>query len=90
MLDKCVDLKKPLSTTQVEVLPANPLRTYALLINPSAEEVFLGMGIPAIVDRGIPLLTAGSNYEINATNLWLGSIHAVSKAGTPDLLIVEW
>ncbi|GAI47356.1 unnamed protein product, partial [marine sediment metagenome] len=73
-----------------EVLPANPSRTYALLINPSAEEVFLGMGIPAIVDRGIPLLTAGSNYEINATNLWLGSIHAVSKAGTPDLLIVEW
>ncbi|GAI27825.1 unnamed protein product, partial [marine sediment metagenome] len=57
MLDKCVDLKKALSTAEQEVLPANPSRTYALLINPSAEEVFLGMGIPAIVDRGIPLLT---------------------------------
>lgn len=90
MPDKAVDLVKPLSTTEVEVLGKNPTRIYALLVNPSAEEVFLGMGIPAVVDRGILLLSAGSSYEINLTNPWHGSIHAVSKAGTPNLLIVEW
>lgn len=90
MPDKAVDLKKVLSTTQQEVLGKNPSRTYCLLIKPGAEEVFLGMGIPAVVDRGIPLLSAGSSYEINLTNLWHGAIHAVSKTGTPNLLIVEW
>ncbi|GAI14480.1 unnamed protein product [marine sediment metagenome] len=90
MTERAVDLVVPLSATQVQVLPKNPLRTYALLVNPSAEQVFLAMGIPAVVDRGIPLLTAGSNYEINLTNPWHGSIHAVSKAGTPNLLIQEW
>ncbi|GAH92060.1 unnamed protein product [marine sediment metagenome] len=90
MPDKAVDLVKALSITEVEVLGRNPSRIYALLVNPSAEEVFLAMGIPAVVDRGIPLLSAGSNYEINLTNPWHGSIHAVSKAGTPNLLITEW
>lgn len=90
MPDKAVDLKPILSTTQKEVLGKNPSRIYCLLVNPSAEEVFLGMGIPAAVDRGIPLLSAGSNYEINLTNPWQGSISAVSKAGTPGLLITEW
>ncbi len=90
MLDKAVSLVKALSTTQQEVVGTNPGRRYCLIVNPSAEEVFLGMGIPAIVDRGIPLLSAGSSYEINSTNLWLGSVYAVSKAGTPDILIQEW
>lgn len=90
MPTKAVDLVKPLSTTQVMVLDKNPARVYALIINSSEEQVFLGMGIPAVVDRGIPLLSAGSSYEINFTNPWHGSIHAISKAGTPNLLITEW
>lgn len=90
MPNKAIDLVKLLSTTEIEVLGDNPSRTYALLANPSAEEVFLAMSIPAVVDRGIPLITAGSSYEINLTNPWHGSIHAVAKAGTPGLLITEW
>lgn len=90
MPENAVDLKIALSTTQKEVLGKNPRRIYALIVNPSAEEIFLGFGIPAVVDRGIPLLSAGSSYEINLTNPWHGSIHAVSKAGIPNLLITEW
>jgi len=85
-----VDLKIALSTSQKQILGKNPQRTYCLIVNPSDEEVFLSMGIPATVDRGIPLLTAGSNYEINLTNPWRGSISAVSKAGTPNITVVEW
>ncbi|GAI00810.1 unnamed protein product [marine sediment metagenome] len=90
MPTKAVDVVKPLSVTQVMVLDKNPARLYALIVKPGAEEVFLGMGIPAVVDRGIPLLSAGASYEINLTNPWHGSIHAVAKAGTPSLLITEW
>lgn len=90
MPTKAIDLKVALSATQKMIMDKNPARVYALIVNPSAEQVFLGFGIPAIVDRGIALLTAGSSYEINLTNQWHGSIHAVSKAGTPNLLITEW
>ena len=90
MSDKGIELAIELSTTQRKVLGGNPHRSYALLANPSAEEVFISLGIPATVDRGIPLLSAGSNYEINLTNLWTGSIHAVARAGAPTLLIQEW
>ena len=85
-----VQLKKVLSTTQEEVLVANPTRSYALLAMVGTDEVYLSLGEPASADRGIPLLQNGANYEINATNLWRGKVYAVAKTGTPTLLITEW
>jgi len=90
MPNKAVELVKTLSTTEQLVLPENPARVYALLINDGASAIYLSMGVSAIVNRGIPLLVAGSNYEINLANPWHGSIHAVAVSGTPDLLITEW
>ncbi len=85
-----VDLKIPLSTSTAKILAANPGRIYALLVNNGANAIYLGMGKPAEAGRGIPLLIAGSNYEINLTNPFLGEIHAISAAGNPDLLVQEW
>ncbi|GAI27527.1 unnamed protein product [marine sediment metagenome] len=90
MPTKAVDLVKPLSTTQIMVLDKNPSRTYALFVNDGAELIYLALGIPAIVNRGIRLNANGGNYEINLTNPWHGSVHAIAKAGTPDLTIQEW
>lgn len=89
MPKKGVDLKKSVSSTQVEVLPVNPLRSYALLVNDGATDIYLGMGIPAELNRGIRLNSAGGSYEINLSNPWHGSISAIST-GTPDILIQEW
>jgi len=90
MPTRAVDLKLTLSTTQQQVLPGNPLRSYALLVNDSTSIIYLGMGIPAIISRGIRLNAGGGSYEINRDNPWHGSIHAIAAAGTPDLLIQEW
>lgn len=89
MPTKAVDLNLLLSITQERVLSGNPLRTYALLVNDGTDDIYLGMGIPAVLNRGIRLNNGGGSYEINLMNPWHGSIHAVSS-GTPDLLIQEW
>lgn len=90
MPNRAINLKKTLSVTQELILGSNPRRVYALLVKVGIDEVYLSMGEPATADQGIPLLTSGSNYEINLTNPWHGEIYAVAKTGTPTLLIVEW
>ena len=90
MPDQTVDLKLTLSVTSQKVLPKNPVRTYALLVNDGTDIIYLGMGISAVDGRGIRLNAAGGSYEINLTNPWHGEIHAIAAAGTPDLLIQEW
>lgn len=85
-----VDLKLPLSTTQQRVLGSNPARAYALLVNDGTDDIYLGMGIPAVANRGIRLNNGGGSYEINATNPFHGDIYAVATAGAPNLLIQEW
>lgn len=87
---KSVSLVAPLTTADQTVLQENPMRSYALLVNNSTEEIYLGMGIPAVSGRGIPLLTPGSNYEITLINPFHGEIHALVAAATGDLLITEW
>lgn len=89
MPDKAVDLALAITSTQREVLPPNPSRIYALLVNDGTDDIYLGMGIPAVANRGIRVNNGGGSYEINLMNPWRGSVHAVS-AGTPQLLIVEW
>ncbi|MBA7676742.1 hypothetical protein ES703_84986 [subsurface metagenome] len=86
---KAVDLAKPITSIEQEVLPVNPSRKYALLVNDGIDDIYLGMGIPAVANRGIRVNNGGGSYEINLMNPWHGSIHAMS-AGTPDLLIQEW
>jgi len=88
--NRAVDLKLTLAVTQQQVLPENPQRVYALLVNDSAAVIYLAMGGPAEVNRGIRLNASGGSYEINLTNPWHGSIHAVATAGTPALLVQEW
>ena len=85
-----IELKLTLSATQQRVLGDNIARVYALLVNDGTDDIYLGMGIPAIVNRGIRLNNGGGNYEINLTNPWHGEIYAVAAAGTPALLVQEW
>ena len=90
MSKQAVDLKLTLSVTQQRVLGDNPSRLYALLVNDGTDDIYLGMGISAIANRGIRINNGGGSFEINLTNPWTGEIYAVAAAGTPALLIQEW
>ena len=89
-MKQIVDLRLTLSVAQRRVLGDNPGRTYALLVNDGTDDIYLGMGIPAVANRGIRVNNGGGNYEINLTNPWTGEIYAVAASGTPALLIQEW
>lgn len=90
MPDKAVELALTIGATQERVLGGNPFRTYALLVNDGPVDLYLGMGVPAVVNRGIRLNNGGGNYEINLTNPWQGEIYAVTAATSTRLLIEEW
>lgn len=85
-----LDLLLPLSVASKWVLEENPQRLYALLVNDSAIVIYLGMGAPAVIGRGIRLNANGGSYEINLMNPWHGRIAAIAASATPDLAIVEW
>ena len=88
MIQKVVDIVPAVGTSSIEVLTENPTRHYALLVNISANVIDLMLGHVAVAGRGIRLNT-GDNYEINLSNPWYGSLHAIASASPSDLTIVE-
>jgi len=84
-----IDLVITVTTTQAVILGSNPARRYVLLVNDGNEIIYLGMGKPAEVNRGIRLNSGGGNYEINLTNPFFESIHAIAAANTSPLAVTE-
>lgn len=90
MPNRAVDKAIPLvAATDTQLLPENPRRIYALMVNDGVADVYLGMSAPAILNRGIRLNANGGSYEINLFNPWHGEIRAISS-GVPNVLVVEW
>ncbi|OUL19553.1 hypothetical protein BV372_33460 [Nostoc sp. T09] len=76
----CTNLEKTLvANAKAEVLNANTDRRYAAFINNSTVDITLILGSPedGAINKGIILKPRGS-YEINANNLYLGKVSAVS------------
>lgn len=90
MPDKAVSLAPTLvAAADTPLLPKNINRVYALIVNDGTDDIYLGMGMPAVMNRGIRVNNGGGSYEITAMNPWHGEIRAIS-AGTPTILITEW
>lgn len=78
------------ATTSTLLLAANKRRTYAILINTSATDVWVMLGSAATVSGGIYLVANGGSYEINRLNLWQGDIFAIHGAsGTKAVNVLE-
>jgi len=78
------------TTASAEVLPPNPRRLSALLINDDAANViYLSKLAPAVANQGIRINSVGGSYEITAVNHYTGRLYAICSAGTPKLLISE-
>lgn len=85
-----VELARAVGVTAIEILPPNPQRNYALMVNDSDTDIYLSLGGTAVVNKGIRVNSGGGNYEINSTNLYKGRITAISSAADKTLLSVEW
>jgi hypothetical protein len=78
------------TATQQEILPENPNRKYALLVNDGDADIYLGFAQPAVVNQGVRLNANGGSFEITLTNPFYGRIYAVGDATGPKLLATEW
>lgn len=69
---------------------ANPNRTYLLLQTDGATDVYLGIGVPAVVGDGIRLNNGGGSLEISAENgnLDTRAINGISTVAS-DVLVSE-
>lgn len=75
--------------TSTQVLPANGSRKLAVFTNDSDETIYLSLGTPAEMNKGIRLNAAGGGYEINETNPFIGPIYAICSSGSKRLCVYE-
>jgi hypothetical protein len=76
-------------TTSVVVLNGNSKRVYALVVNDSLQDVWLGFGEPATQNQGIRLNSEGGNFELTWKNLFTGTISAISKSENVNVIGVD-
>jgi len=70
-----------------ELLPPNPQRVSALLVNDDADNViYIRLLSDAVANEGIRLNAAGGSYEINQVNPFYGRVFAI---GTGKILVTE-
>ncbi len=69
------------SAGSTQILAANANRKHAFVMNQTGYVIYLMLGAGASVGQGI-LLSNGGMYEINASNLWLGTIFGTSISAT--------
>jgi len=59
----------------VAIMPANPARVYASIVNNSLNWVYLSKTENlGVVNQGIPLAPLGGSYEINLNNPYFGPL----------------
>ena len=89
--DKCTSGETPLvANVATLLLPANPLRAYAAIINNSMTEVTIVLAdrTKTAINKGIILKPRGGSFEINSANLYVGNVSAIA-ADVSKLSFVE-
>lgn len=62
------------------ILAANANRLYAVIINDSDTDMWLGIGVAAVAHKGIRLNAEGGAYEIGWSNLYVGAVYGIHEA----------
>jgi len=76
-------------TSSTTVLVVNGNRKTANLVNDSNETIYLALGEDAELNKGIRLNAGGGNFEINASNMWKGTVNAICLSGSKNLCVSE-
>ena len=79
------------TTSSSLILPADEQRKFCVFVNDSNENIYLQLGLPAVLNEGIRISANGFSYEIDITNLWVGDVYAIhGGSGAKNLLIMEF
>ena len=86
-----VDGSITVGNTTTAVIAANTDRVYALIVNDSAEEIYLAFGESAVMNTGVRINPNGGAYEMSAAfgNLYTGAINGICATGGMIACTVE-
>lgn len=70
------------------VLASSTARLYAVIVNDSADPVYLAIGNAAVSGKGIRLNANGGSYEMDSLNLFTGAVNAISGGSGGDNVTV--
>jgi hypothetical protein len=73
----------------VVIVNPNAARMSLDIVNDGASAVYLSLGKVAVAGNGIRLNSSGGSFEINSTNLYTGTVTAITLSGTTSLTIME-
>jgi hypothetical protein len=76
------------TSTASEILPANPDRIGAVIVNAGTAPIYLGFGAAPTIASGIYVAAKGS-YTINLSLLFAGAVFAIA-ASAQSVRIVEF
>lgn len=80
-------------TASTLAVPENKLRTYMILQNDSAQNIYFSMGVTAALGTGVRLIPAGGSFEMSARNqnVDIRAVFAIhgGPSGTVNLLVTE-
>jgi hypothetical protein len=80
LLSQCTSHDWTVNTISQTLLPANSSRTYCSIVNASSVPVFISLGNPAELGKGVLLSAYGSSLEIsNQSGIFKGAINAISE-----------
>lgn len=72
------------------VRAANAERRYLLLVNDSDTEIYVALGVAAVLNQGIRLNSEGGWYEmLEGQNLYAGAVYAIASAADKRLTYQE-
>lgn len=78
----------PVGTNSTVLLPVNPLRAYAHVINNSSYKIYVQYGVSAALRQGFPV-TVGSALFISGNDLYRGAINAISPVANTLIDVLE-
>ena len=72
------------------VLARNAARKGAVFVNTSTNRISLGIGVAAVLDRGITIYGNGGVWEMDEHSYSVEAIHAIASAAGSNLTLQEW
>lgn len=77
------------TNTSGPVLAFNSGRKYAVIVNDSDADIYLALGVTAVVNKGILIKAAGGSFEINDQNMFRGVVNGVTASGSKNVTVSE-
>lgn len=86
---KWTPITASVAQVSVEILPVNLLRRFATINNSTANGVWLGLGVAAVVGQG-EYLGPGGSYVFDADNMWQQAVNGIAGTGTNVIGAGDW